>query len=601
MPIRTNPLPGQSVCEYPPGFGEFFSRFLHENTIWVTDENAAEETASADEAVLSHIGMKVLGTLEGSRKILCFSSNLLKQFTIEDVQRYRLAHLIQDCGNIVFDYVYEGTPVENHTNMNIVRQAISAASSTLTISDSDRMGAGVWKHEGKLYLVGHHELAIYNGGFEKSTDPKAGEKVIDFGGCPQWYNYDQLCQYISDAHSVEWQLGVYNELCALFRMWDNWENDLDPEVIAALAIVTWVQTAWKFRPLVFVTGPTNSGKSCLLHDWFKAFYGSLSLAIDKPTEAGFRQFIENSARICSIDELEQMGGEERDKLQKTLRTSSRGGQIAKGTSSQKGMLFGLQHIPWCGAIETGLRDAADLNRYIVLSLKEVEDHPGRQPFRLPSGEEMADLGQRALAVAIVTQQRVAELAEFTSTARTVAKVNRRIQESYALPCALIAAVTGQNESEAAGTLDAILDSRNVVVQDVKDEEALMSEIMQATVRMRGGNEETVSKLIDPKSTEPDGLKALGTHGIALTGTYGGSGRKLFLICDIVTRKLLRGTRFGSLNIREILVRIPGAKVVQRKLGAIRPRGVSIPLMMAIEFGSARSDIELEADDDLGDH
>ena len=160
----------------------------------------------------------------------------------------------------------------------------------------------------------------------------------------------------------------------LFSRW-RWRNPHDAHLVTGLVMATWVQTIWSWRPLVAVIGESGSGKSTLFEALggragTTGMFGGLVLASSKSSEAGIRQGVANSGRIILLDEFEK--SKDRQQVLDTLRASSRGDIVMKGTTSQKGLQFRLQHIAWVSAIESGMKQQPDRNRFVMLNLLPAE-------------------------------------------------------------------------------------------------------------------------------------------------------------------------------------------------------------------------------------
>jgi hypothetical protein len=63
-----------------------------------------------------------------------------------------------------------------------------------------------------------------------------------------------------------------------------------------------------------------------------------------------------------IDELES--DEKRHRILEMFRIGGMGGDVHRGTTDQRGEPCTIQHIPWMAAIESGLKRAADKNRFV---------------------------------------------------------------------------------------------------------------------------------------------------------------------------------------------------------------------------------------------
>jgi hypothetical protein len=81
------------------------------------------------------------------------------------------------------------------------------------------------------------------------------------------------------------------------------------------------------------------------------------------------------------------------------RTTSQGGIVIRGTSDQKGKEFRICHIPWFAAIESGLTQTADRNRFIILDVAAMP--PGRRGrLVIPGDSDLRALGLKLCAVTL---------------------------------------------------------------------------------------------------------------------------------------------------------------------------------------------------------
>ena len=127
-------------------------------------------------------------------------------------------------------------------------------------------------------------------------------------------------------------------------------------------------------------------------------FGKLAIKSSGSSAAGLRQAIGNSSKIVLCDEFED--SKHRAETLQMIRASGRGDKILRGTTNQHGTGFGLKHIVWVAAIEVHLNRAPDKNRFIRLELSKAAAADRSQKLKLPSSGQLADLGQRLLAVAI---------------------------------------------------------------------------------------------------------------------------------------------------------------------------------------------------------
>lgn len=375
-----------------------------------------------------------------------------------------------------------------------------------------------------------------------------------------WFDFDKFCEWY-EAATPEWCRKVFEEAISLFARWDNWKISDSPELTASLICCTWIQTVWDWRPQVAITGPTTSGKSMLVDKTIGNLFGALKFVTADTTEAGIRAFIGHTAKAIILDEFED--SKKRQAVLTLFRTSSRGTAIARSSSSQKGVTYGLRHIPWVAAIETGMSRSADRNRYIMLELDKVEKRPGRQPLTLESPEKLTELGQKLMIVSIKHWKAAKSLTE-SLRIKSFPDVDHRIVESFSVPCGMLGAVLGVTVDEAAGVMETMLAKRDFVAQQEGDEDALIAAIYQSEVYLRGGERKTVGQLLASKSYEAGGGEetpqdALVRSGIKRVYPNEFLPQKLphlFFVQTAIKRGILKDAPdFRNLDISQILLRI----------------------------------------------
>ena len=180
----------------------------------------------------------------------------------------------------------------------------------------------------------------------------------------------------------------------------------------------------------------------------RGIFGSLCMYVVKPTEAAIRQHMRYHSKILIVDEFEH--DNHRQKILELFRTSSRGGEVIRGTINQHGASYKLKHIPWFVAIETGLRKQADVNRYLILELDNLPPGKRGDVKFIPPIPQLRDLGLRLFAVALRHFQ-AARALSVALRSQQVDGVPGRVVESLSVPMGMYAAIQGE---DGAGTASA---------------------------------------------------------------------------------------------------------------------------------------------------
>lgn len=566
----------------------------------------SDETLTSHQAILKRLGAIVLGHISGGKKIFAFAERSGKTFEIDDISRYKLEHLIFDLGEEIEEMINTSSePDATKISINQVKKAFAAEGGKRVLSDSGYLGAGVWEINGRLMLVNAGSAAIWNCKFSETRIPSCEGKLLDFGSPSAWFQFDELAELLKQSESPDWCMSVLNESEALFSRWDNWVHDDTPQLITALICCTWLQTIWTWRPQIAVSGPTSSGKSIFLEATLRHLFGPMAIFCAKATAAGLRQQVRNTARVIIIDEFEH--DNHRQEILELFRTSSRGAEIIRGTSDQKGTKFGLRHIPWVGAIETGMRKAADRNRYVMLELRKVPTGRGSQ-LRVPSEPELRALGLKLLVLAMRHWKAAVRLAAVLQ-AHPVDGVDHRAIETYAVPSAMLGAIMCLDDAAAIALMVGMLVRRDFSQQQESDEEQVLKAIFESVVSLKGGERASVSELlagsISSHNESPSKvLQRVGVRRVISDDSQTPS--QLFFAPQAIVRELLRGTEFAGQNIEEILGRIPGAKKSRQRMGGHLPRGVLIPessiseIIASISADASSQDGETETTVDYRD-
>lgn len=525
---------------------------------------------------------------EENGSIHVFSTFLRKSSLIRLASRVKIEELIQYCGTPAMLHISEKADTENNVyTLQEVRKAISWTASTRR-GNEDRCGVGIWQgvndfgNETKtLVLVNNTEAARWNGDkvLRKVIAPRVDGLVLDFGaGSQDWFDFEDLTRNLKNAADPAWRIEVIEQCEALFSRW-SWRNQTsDPTLITGLVLASPIQTIWEWRPLVSITGPSHSGKSFLYEaigggEHRVGLLGKLAFRCSQSTEAAVRQTISNTGLIPIFDEFEK--SKERDSiLKKILRPSTRGDTVSRGTSSQKKIDFRIRHLAWIAAIESGLREQADVNRFIQFELM-LPPAGSAGKLTLPEGRELYDLGQKMLAISVYCGIEAKSLA-VRLKATKADNIDPRTIEGFAVPAAILSVAYGFDDESAKNLLINLVSSVDVHEQGTPDHEDLLECIL--TSQINCGNPDgmlSVAQIIQPPrlaSSRYSSHKAkLEAVGIKITAKD-----DLFLFHRQVSRTILRQTPWEGKRIDQLLKRLPGAKSEVQRIAGRSVRGITIP-------------------------
>lgn len=544
--------------------------------------------------ILKDLGMIALGTREGTNDIEAFCTRTGRTFTLNRPGRLLIEDLLQHLDDDILKIINEtGEPDPNRYTMPQIRKAIAIEGGKKRLTGRGYLGLGIWEENGRLIIVNSGSATIVNGEITQTTVPIQDGKIFDFGDSNKWFDHDWFVEEFERTASREYSMSVLNEAIEIFGRWDNWTHSKNAELVAALICCTWIQTVWDYRPQACVVGGSNSGKTSLF-SVAKAMFcqGKMTVGGADPTAAWIRQSLGNTAKAIFGDEFEHP--HRRKECLDMFRAASRGETVGRGTSGQKGISYTLRHLPWHGAITADFRSAADRNRYLLLELSPVAKGRG-STLKLPDPEDSEKLGLKLMAVAVRHWQRAKAIAASVKKI-PFDGVDRRVVESFSVPCSMIAAILGLDESESVELMRDILSERNFEEQSESDEQALLRDIYESPVQLEGGKKTTMSLLVKGShgDSHSDAMVRCGVRKILKNGS-----ECLFFCESSICANLFTDPNKRAIGVCQILARIPGAIRDRQRMGAHNPRGVSVPLATINEMLGIVEGQEDAAFDEIG--
>lgn len=568
------------------------------------EEQVAAEPIDAGELldesrrIVDALGLVVFGQ-DADRRVKVFALHHRKTEVIRDVSKLQFTDLLMICGPDARAVVHrsDNDKPDGTWRMSEIREAIATLAGYRRIDDQSELGVGVWecrsasREEPSVVLVGAGEAAILNGapGLQRQTRPEYGDHILELSASDPWFDFETVANHINNW-STEWSESVVEELESLFGQWRYADQDVVPAVLTGLVLASWIQTVWRWRPQVSISGKSNSGKTTMFGVLAgelvgeRGLFGRLAVKSSDSTAAGIRQTVKSSAKIIIVDEME--AGKHRNEILEMLRNSGRGDQTLRGTAGQKSMSFTLRHIAWISATETGLRKEADVNRFIMIELlRPPEDEMGKMV--IPEDDDLQDLGQRSLAVAVTIARPAKALADKLAKVR-VPGVHNRTRECYSVPAACYAVATGASDEQAEEIFRRMLASAPDVIDTSEgDEDRLLAAILNSVVAWKGADRASIAQLIDWRDSSDgyDAREALEKYGIDIVTPTGhprqtwidGEEEALFVNTAAAETHFLRGTDWQHSNVIQLLKRIQKAVVVRRRVKGRSLRGVLLPM------------------------
>ena len=156
-----------------------------------------------------------------------------------------------------------------------------------------------------------------------------------------------------------------------------WTNPIHGDLLAGWIATAIVCGGIDWRTHIWLTGNHGSGKSTVIGQIVRYTLGDLAIyPVGKSTEAGIRQTVGNDAIPVVFDESEagKDAEEHRSAVIQLMRQSSSDGtgRIMKGSANHTAVSFTLRSAFMLSSIGVGLKEAADLTRTAVLTLRPLD-------------------------------------------------------------------------------------------------------------------------------------------------------------------------------------------------------------------------------------
>ena len=557
------------------------------------DQSGGQESVDPAE-VLTAFSIDLLGEQE-DQSIVLWCRSTRKRFVVKNPGRWFPQEMRQALGatgdNLLWTIPDTPPPEGKYIPFDLQRAVALAASAAPRISSGRLIGQGIWRKDGEFLVVNGANARVFRqGSFLRVSQPRFKNEIIDFNDAKAWTD-QQLLLKNTKAMTAKKAKAIVRRTERLLRQW-NWIHKWDHRIVSLLIPATFIQSCWSWRPLASIIGASDTGKTTLLGDVLLPLFGKWTVFADRSSEAGLRQAIRHNAAPVMIDEFDKY--KQRQQVLELFRTSSRGGKILKGTANQEGQEFGLKHLAWFAAIESGDIWGQDRNRFIRLELRPPEN---RGCLSLPSNEELSELRQELIAVALWAAPAVTKLAD-TIKGTQVDGVHGRLVESFSVPAAMDAVVGFGHDApakEGIAALRVFLKNRvSLEEQGEADEIRLLRDILAANIRVQLRIEDrtesatrTIGQILEgwfPFIPDRDRYLApdLEAKGVKIVEPRSGVGSLLFIAHEMVREKLLGGTRWQQTRIDQILKRLPDAERTQQRCAGQRTRGISLPWPCCLE-------------------
>lgn len=223
-------------------------------------------------------------------------------------------------------------------------------------------GAGVWDDGGRI---------IYNAGSCLFHDGEQYDLHSSALKTRNIYNLDSDKPKLIEPLSVKEAALVYE----IAQNINAEELNLTSKLLAGWLFIAPIAGALNWRPHIWITGASGTGKSYLMEEFVFRLIKKFSVYMQGgSTEAGVRTATANGSFPVIFDEFETNDQKSGDRVAAIVElarqaSSSGGGLIIKGSSTGAAKVFKPQFSMLVSSVRVGLEHEEDINRFAVIELK----------------------------------------------------------------------------------------------------------------------------------------------------------------------------------------------------------------------------------------
>lgn len=385
-------------------------------------------------------------------------------------------------------------------------------------------GIGAWvENNGKVFVVNPGDGTLL-------VD---GEKVAmgDWNESSDYYYIKSKQSFTIPADApISSEISNLENLVKSF----NWRDEISPYLLLGWLFSARIAGGLPIRPHVWLTGPSNSGKSTIMEKIVNRLLSSKTYCQAGSTEAGIRQESRTDSVPVIYDEFEasstERGNERITNLIELFRNtwSATAGKVFKGGSDGASSSFNLNFAALVSSIVVSLANKADTSRFSVL---ELDKHAGKYEDEMAIKKMVAaisdDLAEKLNARAIALQGEILQAYDTFTFLLRKRDDGRSAQQIGMLLGSywLLTHDTAPTLAEAEAFLRDRLDKGFRVEAQVSDEEECFTriattqlQVVEFSTNAMGGTVETrVQKTVGQLIAEGDPGKDLIGFGIKLDG------------------------------------------------------------------------------------
>jgi len=565
---------GQDVSDWIKAGGtkEQLIEIVENSPRWIPQQDKTEEVQEKIKTQFTdpeHPPFKILGSNDGCFYYMPDEDLQLVRLTAE---QHSQANLIALAPLIWWEDTFGN---KKGVDWNAARNFMFRVSKSKGIYDAKKLrGCGTWFDNGRV--VQHNGNMLIVDGLQYNIEDFKTQYIYNASYPIESTQADPL----SNTESIK-----FLNLCRM----PSWEKPISGTILAGWCAIAPICGALYWRPHVWLTGSSGTGKTWLSDNIIKPALGHTSMnAQSNTTEAGIRQWLGINAFPVVLDETEGEDRKARERLQSVLElmrqaSSETGAPIVKGSSHGNAIEFKIRSCFCLSSVGVNIHQKADASRITILSLKKPHPADAVDFFDeivnaslFLDAEYCASLRVRAIKLipAILKNSRTFGKAVATKFG------NQRIGDQYGTLIAGAFALTSENEisyEDAVKWIELQDWTEQSSIEGLADEERCLNRIMEHTLSYmvdRDKLEKTVSEILYTQDISASASNALERIGIKYEETDDG---RMIIISDTHAgvQNILKNSEHEN-NWSRILKRFEGADSKTARFMGIVQRVTIIP-------------------------
>lgn len=269
-----------------------------------------------------------------------------------------------------WDHMFE---ISKASNWTAAADALMQRSFQKGVFKPDNLrGRGCWPTENQDGIIVHLGDRLLPPDGNRFIHPEAydaGDGMV----------YQRKARLVGPSEDRGLELEEAKAIMSLFQDLQ-WHDEASAYLLAGWTVLAPICGYLPWRPHVWITGGTGSGKSTVIRDLVRPLTGGMVLYVEgQTTEAGIRQELLDDAIPVVYDEGEVTGAKAEGQIQAVLRlargASSTGAATLKGTTHGTAIKYICRSMFCMASIGGAIKQESDKTRFSLLQLRRPPDDP----------------------------------------------------------------------------------------------------------------------------------------------------------------------------------------------------------------------------------